>query len=118
MRGLSFTILFIFTISTNAQKIAGLYKVDDVNLIVADIGQSYSFEKDGTFKNIIHEHLGQKTISGGNYELKGDTLELNYTRIKATPPDRINILQKERLKLSDTSFHPAFSNFLVMNLHI
>ena len=115
MKGSSliYVIVVFLSLSTSAQKIEGLYKVDDINLVIADIGQSFSFEKNETFRNTTHEHLEQKTISGGYYEVIGDTLKLHYTRIKPSPPDPVNILQKERLKLSDTSFHPAFSNIKV-----
>lgn len=109
-------IIFFLSLSTNAQKIEGLYKVDDVNLVIADIGQSFSFEKNGTFRNTIHEHLEQKTISGGYYKVIGDTLILHYTRIKPSPPNPVVILEKERLKpLSDASFNPAFYNIKVFD---
>src|SRR5690606_37846107 len=113
---LLYIIVFFLSLSTSAQKIEGLYKVDDINLVIADIGQSFSFEKNGTFRNTTHEHLEQKTISGGYYEVIGDTLKLHYTRIKPSPPDPVVILEKERLKpMSDTSFHPAFSNIKVFD---
>src|SRR5690606_13032148 len=106
----------IISISTNAQKIEGIYRVDDINMIVADIGMTFSFEQDGTFRKTIYEHLGKKTISGGNYELVNDTLRLNYIRLKATPPNPINILKRERLKSSsDTTFNPMFSNIKVFS---
>ena len=113
---LIFITFLIISISTNAQKIEGIYRVDDINLIVADIGMTFSFEQDGTFRKTLYEHLGKKTISGGNYELVGDTLKLNYIRLKATPPNPINILKRERLKSSsDTSFNSMFSNIKVCN---
>src|SRR5690606_38703789 len=79
-------------------------------------GLTYSFEKNGTFRKTLYEHLGKQTISGGNYELVGDSLKLNYIRLKATPPNPINILNRKRLKSSsDTSFNPMFSNIKIFN---
>jgi len=62
----------------NAQDIKGSYRLVDTELTVADIGHTYTFNEDGTFRNTTHEHLNKNTISEGTYSIQQDTLAINY----------------------------------------
>ncbi|UJH90901.1 hypothetical protein LZ575_19715 [Antarcticibacterium sp. 1MA-6-2] len=56
-----FTSFLAISICMNAQTIEGNYQVEDIQMAVADIGITYSFKPDGTFRETIHEHLDHKT---------------------------------------------------------
>ena len=100
----------------NAQIIIGSYKVEDNAMTIADTGRTFDFENDGTFYETIYEHLGKRTISGGNYILKGDNLILNYHKLSNPLPNPMNIVNSEKLKMSsDSSFNPLFTEIKVFN---
>ncbi|CAM4063481.1 hypothetical protein [Gillisia limnaea] len=70
--------LFLFSYQAISQEITGTYQLIDPSLIIADLGVTYNFKVNGPFDKTTYEHLGQKTISGGNYHISRDTIVFKY----------------------------------------
>jgi hypothetical protein len=105
-------LLFIFfCIEGKGQTIKGDFKLINSSTSVEDIGIMYSFEPNGIFRKIIYEHLNKRTISGGNYRIKEDTLILDYKSLKQDSAKNLVYIKKEKLKDS-TRF---FSNIQILN---
>lgn len=107
------SLLFIFFcfIEGKGQTIEGDFKVINSSISVKDIGITYSFKPNGIFRQTFYEHLNKKTISGGNFRTKGDTLILDYKPLKQDMAKNIVYIKKQKLKDS-TRF---FSSIQILN---
>lgn len=102
--------LFVFN-KSNGQIISGEFKVIDNLSSVKEIGITYNFKPNGIFRHVIHEHMNKKTISGGNFKTKGDTLILDYKPLKKKILAGLSYLKKKDLQDSNR----FFSNIQVVN---
>ncbi|RKS55770.1 hypothetical protein BC962_0740 [Gillisia mitskevichiae] len=98
------TLTFFCFSLIEAQEISGEYKLFDSKIIASDIGVVYNFNENGTFTNITHEHLGEKTISRGDYYINNDSLILNYKKLEGENKKSLEFIKKKKLDSQDRFF--------------
>ena len=106
---LSISLLICF--ATYAQEITGEYIKKD-KFLEGDESTIIRFSNDSTFEEITNRNLGKTIIRKGNFEVKGDTLMLNYQK-----PERQEVVIKETKKINQKKASPELWTNLFINLY-
>ena len=105
------SIFFIFlSVEGKGQTIHGDFKVTNISTSVQDIGIIYSFVPNEVFRKTTYKHLN-KTVSGGNFSIEGDTLILDYKPLERKSTEDLVYIRKDKL-VDSTRF---FSKIQILN---